>query len=84
MATYGTYADYDAFKTATFTTYKYRACGIGAINNQNEYPKGLVCTDVSPIPNADCTALGFTLPEDVICLKWEDRDNNVCIGDFGG
>lgn len=29
-------------------------------------------------------ATPFTIPAASFCLEWPDRDNNVCVGDFGG
>lgn len=68
----------------------FRVCGIGAINNKGERPKGVVCTDVNVIDPADggCknpeTSEVYSPPEGVFCVQWSNQDNNLCAGDFGG
>lgn len=67
---------------------KFRACGVGWTNNQGEKSKGVVCTDVNLVPDTECkknpsTDL-FDLPEGYACFQWVDRDNNICVGDYGG
>ena len=67
---------------------RFKACGVGWINNKRERPKGVVCTEVNFIKSGECqkypsTEL-FELPEGYACFQWADRDNNLCVGDFGG
>ena len=63
---------------------------MGALNNAGATVKGLMCTDMNPISWTDCTTTTdgttVTMPVDgtAICLEWLDRDNNVCMGDYGG
>lgn len=88
-ATVSAFADFPAFKAGT-STMRYRVCGMGSINNQNQRPRGLICVDMNPISFDECTTTtdGTTvnMPDDgtAICLQWLDRDNNVCMGDYGG
>lgn len=67
--------------------FKYRACGIGAINNQGKKSKGVMCTEMNIVPNSQCIGDRgklYTPPQNTLCLLWPNRDNNVCHGDFGG
>lgn len=69
---------------------KFRACGVGIINNNRDVPTGVICTEVNFItdpllckePYGDAAA--FPIPAYQYCLKFPDLDNNACIGDFGG
>lgn len=70
--------------------YKFRVCGVGAINNHGDKVKGTVlCTDVRLVDasNGLCKAHGQSDPyypaDGLACLQWNDRDNNVCVGDYG-
>lgn len=50
-------------------------------------PKGIQCTDVNPVWAAcgkDIAGDDVALPEGAICLQWTNRDNNLCIADYGG
>lgn len=69
---------------------KFRACGVGIINNNRDVPTGVICTEVNFItdpllckePYGDAAA--FPIPAYQYCLKFPDLDKNACIGDFGG
>lgn len=70
-------------------TYKFRACGVGSTNNKGEKSKGVVCTDVQIVADASCKKYGtvsdvHTVPAGMVCVQWSNKDNNVCVGDFGG
>ena len=72
--------------------FKFRACGVGVIGNKGERAKGVVCTEVNFVtdpakckePYAADDAEPFVAPAFQYCMQWPDRDNNVCVGDFGG
>lgn len=70
---------------------RYRACGVGVINNEGLKPKGVLCTDVNILDPAteDCNnpdgSGKYTLPDGgIFCIQWQNNDNNLCAGDFGG
>lgn len=48
----------------------------------------VICTEVNYVPAELCKALNSdpnpTIPPGDICLYWPDRDNNACVGDYGG
>lgn len=70
--------------------WKLRACGIGVINNQGVYSlPGVVCTDLNKQVATECKNLpsdeaAVTVPAGDVCIQWPDRDNNVCVADYGG
>ena len=86
-ATFTAFIDFATFKAGT-TTLKYRACVMGSIDNKNTKPKGLMCTDVNPISKMECetTTDGsmVMMPDEAICLVWTNKENNLCMGDYGG
>lgn len=69
---------------------KFRVCGIGVINNQGGRAKGVTCAEVKIIADPELCAeqydpeKKYTPPEQDLCLQWNDRDNNACVGDYGG
>lgn len=85
---------YDADMTAFFTrmrsvNFKYRACGIGVIDDKGTKPKGVMCTEMNYVEPARCAETfdptrTYTIPTGTVCLQWPDRTNNACVGDFGG
>lgn len=56
-----------------------RFCGMGSVSNYPQYSTTLKCTDLLITPASDCGSIPNT-----ICSQWNDRDNNVCNGDYGG
>lgn len=75
----------------TYNDYKFRVCGIGVINNYGSISRPVVkCTEVNfitdPLQCKDSYpgAIPYLIPPNQYCMKWPDRDNNACIGDFGG
>lgn len=67
---------------------RFKACGVGWTNNYRNRPKGVVCTEVNFISSGQCKKYPsdefFELPEGYACFQWPDRENNLCVGDFGG
>lgn len=85
----------DSFTVANFITeaatknYKFRVCGIGKIDNKGTNPKGVLCTDLNLVASTACRKFGtvsdtFTVPDGIACLQWSNRENNLCVGDYGG
>lgn len=69
--------------------FKIRACGIGTTGNKGERGKGVVCTEINMITDPTLCkepygGEAFPLLDGQVCLQWPDRDNNACVGDFGG
>jgi hypothetical protein len=73
-ANVGTDADFAAFQTRILN-YKFRACGIGQMDNNGALPKGVMCTDVNLV--ADICESTDDAVENAVCLQWTDRDNNM-------
>lgn len=65
--------------------FKFRACGIGSINNKGQKSKGVLCTNMEIVPDLQCqdNSQTFPPPEGMLCMK-SIHDNNACAGDFGG
>lgn len=65
---------------------------MGVSGNHGERSKGVVCSDVDIITDQDlckeqyaaAATEPFTSFIDLYCLRWPARDNNACVGDFGG
>lgn len=59
---------------------------MGVLDNKGTKATGLFCTDVNVVSKADCekAITPLTIPAEAICLRWPDRENNVCAGDYGG
>lgn len=70
-----TVIDYDTFSAAfPSSTWKFRTCGVGFVDNMNKKPKGVLCTDVNVVKAEDCAASftpAITLPANSACLKGE-------------
>jgi hypothetical protein len=82
-------ADLAAFEANFLPKFKFRVCGIGAIDNKGTKSKGLLCGDMD-VKKADVCAEALAaeepvLPEDetAVCLV-SSSENNVCSGDYGG
>lgn len=83
--------DWDTF-TATYLAptsgYKFRAAGIGVVDNKNTKSKGVMVTEVNPISSEVCAAPEdgtiVTIPDDgtAACLLWPDKDNNVSMKNY--
>lgn len=74
---------------ASKASYKYRACGIGAIDNYGKKPKVMQCTEVNLVANDKCVnpqdpTMTYTVPDTFACIQWPSMENNLCAGDFGG
>lgn len=72
-----------------FRGWRFRACGIGVINNKGERARNVLCTDLNVQPQEQCKEDPtderiFEVPTNQLCLHWPDRENNACVGDFGG
>lgn len=83
----GNDADIDAFYLR-MKNFKIRACGVGVIGNNGERSRYIQCAAMNIIDDgASCTddaGNQITLLDGQVCLKWTDRANNACVGDFGG
>lgn len=66
---------------------KFRGCGFGWVNNKGEKAKGMTCTELNLVPTGQCKKLGttefLTQPEGIACFQWANKDNNMCVGDYG-
>jgi hypothetical protein len=54
-------------------------CGYGSTANHPTPSKGLTCTELDATLAETCSA-----NTGIHCTLWENKDNNVCQGDFGG
>jgi hypothetical protein len=69
--------------------FKFRACGIGAIDNKGTLPKGVLCTDVNLVASDKCfdpqdPTKAYEVPESFACIQWPAMQNNLCARDYGG
>lgn len=72
----GTDADFATFEARVkANALKFRACGIGQTDNNGTVPKGVMCTDVNLV-GEKCEETDATV-DNTVCLRWEDRDNNL-------
>lgn len=85
--------DFDAWLAAhtEANNWKTIACGVGVIDNKGTRSKGVVCTDVNFVKNEECKdALEdakntvYPVADGLACLVWPEKENNVCVGDYGG
>lgn len=79
----------DLMERARLGGYKFRVCGIGSTDNKGTKPKDVICTEIDLVESTKCKKYGttadlHTVPEGLACFQWSDRDNNVCVGDYGG
>lgn len=69
--------------------YKFKACGLGVIDDKGNRPKGVMCTEMNIVDSTKCAETfdatkTYTIPAGTVCLQWPDRTNNACVGDWGG
>lgn len=56
-------------------------CGFGSTENKPTKPRGLTCTSLNAVT---ASAGRCTENSNIICTYWNNKDNNVCPGDYGG
>lgn len=71
----------DVLTQAIANKWKFRVCGAGATDNNLNRPKGIMCTDLNLVASDKCLKAGTTealdVPENMGCLQWPDRENNL-------
>lgn len=87
--------DFTTFTDTYAKDYKFRTCGLGAIDNKGTVSKKLLCVDMDISDAETCKealntddegrADEIVFPEDgtAVCLT-SISDKNVCPGDYGG